>query len=169
MKFDFKKDILSYIYIYIGFILIISIYFKPFVFDNKILSPNDIVSFMGTANEVLEYKKANTGEEVFWTNTSFGGMPNYLINMPFQDGNYTYFIRRALNPLGFFNWPIRVFFIGLISTYILFLSLKVDKYLGAIGSIAYVFGSFYFISVDAGHNSKVEAMYYAAIILAGFI
>jgi len=91
MKFDFKKDILPHLLIYIGFILIIALYFQAFIFDGKVLTPNDILSSQGSVHEVQEFKKANPNEEIFWTNTSFGGMPSYMVSMDFRDGNYAYY------------------------------------------------------------------------------
>ena len=47
--------------------------------------------------------------------------------------------------------------------------LKVDPWLALAGSVAFAFSSYFFIILEAGHNSKAHAIGYMAPVLAGII
>src|SRR5690606_31683921 len=61
----------------LGFIAISLVYFYP-VLQGKKLYQSDIAQFVGMAKEQNDFRAA-TGEEPYWTNTSFGGMPTYQL------------------------------------------------------------------------------------------
>ncbi|MFN2430067.1 MAG: YfhO family protein, partial [Cryomorphaceae bacterium] len=65
--------------------------------------------------------------------------------------------------------PVSFVFLYLVGFYILMLSLRIRPLLGAVGSIAFAFSSYYFIIIEAGHNTKAHAIAYMAPLLAGVI
>ncbi|MDP4184908.1 MAG: YfhO family protein [Bacteroidota bacterium] len=138
-------------------------YFSPLL-DGKVLQQSDNVNFIGMSKEIVDYR-ATTGHEALWTDSMFGGMPSYLISTTFP-GNL---IKPVDNILQTFPRPAGFLFIYLIGFYVLLLAFKVDKWLSVIGSIAFSFSSYYFIIISAGHNSKVVAIAYVALVIAGII
>ncbi|HOP13107.1 MAG TPA: YfhO family protein [Lentimicrobium sp.] len=65
--------------------------------------------------------------------------------------------------------PANLVFIYLIGFFILLMVLKVDPWLALAGSVAFAFSSYFFIILEAGHNSKAHAIGYMAPVLAGII
>lgn len=164
-RINFQKDILPHLIVLAIFYVLVAVYFKPAVFDGKVIQQSDKIQWRGAANEVIEYKE-KTGKDALWTNSSFSGMPSYVINHVSMQ-NYHFFINdiARLN----FPYPISTIFISLICFYILMLSFGVKPYLSGIGAIAFTFSSFSFISLEAGHNSKILAMAYAPLVMAGIV
>ena len=168
MKFDFKKNILPHILIILSFHLVLVFYFSDHFMKGETIKQDDIVSYRGMAKESMDFRKENPGETAFWINNMFSGMPNYMIDVDYNQYNYVHFVRNILNPFGI-DHPVKLSLVGLLCMYVLLLSLRVNKYIAAIGAFAYTFGSFFFISFQAGHTSKIEAMYLACLVLAGVI
>ncbi|HLW14667.1 MAG TPA: hypothetical protein VKX30_04115, partial [Flavobacteriaceae bacterium] len=52
-------------------------YFSP-VLEGKVIYQSDIVQYIGMANQQKEHAKLH-GEETYWTNAAFGGMPTYQL------------------------------------------------------------------------------------------
>jgi len=57
----------------------------------------------------------------------------------------------------------------MIGFFILLIVLKVDPWLSIAGAIAFGFSSYFFIILEAGHNSKAHAIGYMAHFIAGII
>ncbi|OQX76258.1 MAG: hypothetical protein B6D64_10210 [Bacteroidetes bacterium 4484_276] len=162
-KLNFS-NILPYLVAIIIFILIATIYFSP-VLEGKKLKPNDVTNFKGMSKEIVDFRE-KTGEEPLWTNSMFGGMPAYQISTEYN-GNlmrYVDYIFRLGLP-----YPIWIVFLYMIGFYILLLVLRVNPWLAITGAIAFGFSSYFFIIIEAGHNSKAHAIGYMAPVVAGFI
>lgn len=148
------------------FFLVTFIFFAP-LFSGKVLVQSDIQQHQGMAHEVEQYQKTE-GKIVHWTNTMFSGMPTYLI---------TDAIFRSQNLPQFVNYTIRkilpgvsaLFFIGLVCYFIFMRAMQINRWLSAIGSFAFMAGSFVVVSLIAGHTSKINAYAYAPLILAGLV
>ena len=52
-------------------------YFHP-VLQGKVIQQSDIVQYTGMAKEQNDFRK-RTGEEPYWTNSAFGGMPTFQL------------------------------------------------------------------------------------------
>ncbi|MBL4624025.1 MAG: hypothetical protein JKY42_02615 [Flavobacteriales bacterium] len=161
--FDFKK-LLPHLIVGAVFLAIILVYFSPVLKGYK-LKQGDIKNFKGMSKEIFDYRE-KTGDEALWTNSMFAGMPAYLVSFK-KKGNLVNYIDKALS-LGM-DPPVKQLFLYLIGFYILLLSLKIDQLPSAIGAFAFAFSSYFFIILEAGHNTKGIAIAYMAPILAGFI
>lgn len=164
IKIDFKQHILPHVIAVIVFLVITIAFFSPVFFDGKELSQHDILQFRGGAQEAVAYRTQN-GEEAFWTNSMFGGMPTYLNGLQFKEPVLMFF----QNLLYF--WlpsPAGIIFSAMLCFYILLLVYGVRPYLAIGGAIAFALSSFNLISIDAGHNAKVRAIAYMPLVLAGF-
>jgi hypothetical protein len=146
------------------FLLISLIYFSP-VIDGKRLKQGDIKNFKGMSKEIYDYR-AMTDEEPLWTNSMFGGMPAYQIAVQYPGD-----VLRAVDK-AFQLWtprPMNFVILYMIGFYILMLSLRVNPWLAIVGAIAFAFSSYFFIILEAGHNTKAHAIGYLAPALAGII
>ena len=144
------------------FLLLTVVYFLP-TLSGSSLSTHDVSQWIGMSKEILDYK-AQTGKEALWTNSMFSGMPSYQISVLYPS-NWVKYIND-------FIWlglpsPANIVFIALLSFYILAITLKADFRLAIALAIAYAFCSFNFVSLVAGHNTKVQAIALMPMVIAG--
>lgn len=162
--FQKNKNILSIVGAILAFAAITLIYFNP-VLQGKRVKQHDIEMHKGMAEEIVEYKNA-TGEQTLWTNSPFGGMPTWNIQVK-SEGNLTNPIYRCLT-LGFPH-PLGSMFICMLGFFVLLLVLDCGFWISFIGAIAYGFTSYLFIVIGAGHNAKALAMAYMPGVIAGVL
>jgi hypothetical protein len=128
------------------------------------LVQHDIEQFKGSAQEIIEHRE-KYGEEPYWTNSMFAGMPAYLISTQFT-GNLLAKVDKLIQiskrPAGFI-------FFTFVGFYILLLVLGVNPWLSIVGAFAYGLSSYFFIILAAGHNAKMHAISYVAPMIAGFL
>lgn len=149
----------------IGIFLVITfLYFSP-AFSGKALEQHDIAQWLGMSKEITDYRNT-TGIEPLWTSAMFSGMPAYQISVLYPSNLIRYVSDLSMLWL---PAPANLLFLGLISFYILMISLKADYRIGIAGAIAYAFCSFNFVSITAGHNTKVQAIMLMPMIIAGVI
>lgn len=98
----------------------------------------------------------------------FGGMPAYQISTAYPN-NLMQQLDTVLNLRGWVKPPIGNLFILFLGMFILLLTLKVDPISAAVGSFGFMMCSYYFIVIEAGHNSKVNAVAYMPMVLAGVL
>jgi len=158
------KTLLPYLGAILIFLIITLAYFTPILEGKRILQ-SDIVQFQGMSKEIADYR-AKTGEEPLWTNSMFSGMPAYQISVKY-DSNLVGFLDKILT-LGLPH-PANLVFLYFVGFFILLLVMKVDLWLAVAGAIGFAFSSYFFIIIDAGHNSKAHAIAYMAPVIAGII
>ena len=76
------KRILPHLASLLVFIIAALFYFNPVLKGEK-LSQSDITQHIGMAKEVNDHRIA-TGEEPYWAESAFSGMPTYQIGTYFQ-------------------------------------------------------------------------------------
>ncbi|MEI7500631.1 MAG: YfhO family protein [Bacteroidota bacterium] len=162
-KIDFKK-LLPYMAAVVIFLVVTLIYFSPLLDGKKILQ-SDIVNFKGASKEIVDFR-TKTGQEPLWTNSMFGGMPAYQISAKYTS-NLIGYIDKALS-LGLPH-PANLVFLYFLGFFILLLAMGVDPWLSIAGATAFAFSSYFFIIIEAGHNSKAHAIAYMAPVIAGMI
>lgn len=158
------KFFLPHIIALVFFILLASLYFKP-VFEGKKIKQGDIVNYTGMSKEIADFR-AQYKEEPLWTNSMFGGMPAFQISV-LHPSNLIQYVDKVFK-LGLPH-PINLVFLYMLGFYILLLVLRIDPWLGIMGAIAFAFSSYFFIIIEAGHNSKAHAIAYMAPAVAGVI
>ncbi|WP_179344827.1 YfhO family protein [Winogradskyella ursingii] len=162
MSFSFKR-LLPHFLILIGFIVLSLAYFSP-VLKGKKMFQSDIMHYIGMAQQQKEFAKTE-GEETYWTNSAFGGMPTYQLGAKYPH-NY---IKKLDLTLRFLPRPADYLFLYFLGFYILLLSLKVDFKLAALGALAFGFSTYLIIILGVGHNSKAHAIAYMPLVLSGII
>jgi hypothetical protein len=155
---------LPYLVGIIAFVLITVIYFSP-MFEGKSIRASDTVQFMGMSKEIADYRE-KTGEEALWANNMFSGMPAVQISMQYSK-NLIRYVEKIVR-LGF-ETPARQVFMYFLGFFILLVVLGVNPWLSIAGAIAFAFSSYFFIILEAGHNSKATAIGFMAPVLAGVI
>ncbi|GAB5524174.1 MAG: YfhO family protein [Roseivirga sp.] len=160
-KFDFKKDILPHLVAVAVFLALTVFFFQPVFFEGKTLSQSDILQWEGSAKELIDYR-AETGEEGLWTNSIFGGMPAYLVDVKW--GNQLIKGLHAVITFGLPH-PVRIIFLCMLSFYIMLLCFKVRPYVAIMGAIAFAFSSYQIIGLDAGHNARISAISFIPMVL----
>ncbi len=156
----FKKFI-PYIVAVFSFILISMIYFNPLLSGKKI-KQGDIRQHKGMAKEIVDFRESD-GEEALWTNSMFGGMPAYQISILYPSNLF----KKVDNLLKLgLPRPADMLFLNMLGFFFLLVVMGVNPWLSIIGAFAYGFSSYFFIILEAGHNSKAHAMAYMAPVLA---
>jgi hypothetical protein len=160
---NFKKFI-PHIAAVVIFAVITLIYFKPML-SGKELKQGDIDRHKGMSKEIVDYRTTKKAEPL-WTNSMFGGMPAYLISTLYPNN----FIGKLDNAFKLFiPLPAGYVFLYFLGFFILLLCLDVDPWLSIIGAVAYGLSSYFLIILEAGHNSKANAIGYLPALLGGFI
>ena len=162
MNFSFKK-ILPHLLVLLLFVVASLIYFSP-VLQGKQIFQSDIMQYTGMAKQQNDFRKA-TGQETYWTNSAFGGMPTYQLGAKYPH-NY---IKKLDLALRFLPRPADYLFLYFLGFYILLLVLKVDFKLAALGALAFGFSTYLIILLGVGHNSKAHAIAYMPMVLSGIL
>lgn len=140
------------------------LYCSPLL-SGKVLSMHDTNMATAAAKELVDHHE-KTGEWAWWTNSMFGGMPGFMIA-----GEYPYSFISTLGTLasGLLPAPANVLFLLMVGFFVLMKATRVEPWLAYLGSVAYAFGSYNLLFTEAGHLSKILALAYAPVVLAGFI
>lgn len=162
MNFSLKK-VLPHLFVFLGFIVLSLAYFYP-VLQGKEIFQSDIAQYIGMARQQNEFR-AETGEEPYWTDAAFGGMPTYQLGANYPH-NYIKEFDRALR---FLPRPADYLFLYFIGIYILFLVLKIDYRLAFLGALAFGFSTYLIIILGVGHNAKAHAIAYMPWVLGGIL
>ncbi len=162
-QLDWKSMIPHYIAIAV-FLGISLAYFSP-VLEGKKLYQSDKVNYIGMSKEIKDHR-AEYGDEPLWTNSMFSGMPAYQISVLYS-ANLVKQLDRLFQ--AFLPKPAGFVFLYLIGFYILLMSLKIDYRIGIVGALAFAFSSYFFIILEAGHNTKAHAIGYMAPLLASVL
>ncbi len=162
-KFMKIKKILPYLIAILTFVIVSLVYFSP-VLEGKKLFQSDIAQFRGMSKEVQEFR-AEHGEEPYWTDRAFGGMPTYQLSTYYPND----YIKKVDSVFRFLPRPADYLFLYFLGFFVLLLVLKVDWKLAVIGSLAFGFSTYFIIILGVGHNAKAHAIAYMPLVLAGIL
>lgn len=155
------KKFLPHLVVILLFVIAALAYFNP-VLQGKKIFQSDIVQYTGMAKQQNDFR-AETGEETYWTDAAFGGMPTYQLGAKYPN-NY---IKELDLAIRFLPRPADYLFLYFIGMYILFLVLKVDYRLAFLGALAFGFSTYMIIILGVGHNAKAHAIAYMPLVLSG--
>ncbi|WP_010181650.1 YfhO family protein [Aquimarina agarilytica] len=162
MSINLKK-IVPFLLAIIGFLLVSLAYFSPVLQGKKIVQ-SDIVQYIGMAKQQIDIRE-QTGEEMYWNDHAFGGMPTYQLGAKYPH-NY---IKKLDLFLRFLPRPADYLFLYFIGFFILLICLKVKPLLAFFGSLAFGFSTYLIIIIGVGHNAKAHAIGYMPLVLSGFL
>ena len=143
------------------FIILSFIYFTPLL-SGKYISQPDIIHYKGGAHELEQFRQTY-GEDTYWSNSMFGGMPTYQMG-----ANYPSDVVKSIDRLlRSFPTPASYLILLLSGFYLLgMVWLKNWKY-ALLGSLMFSFSTYFFIIIGAGHNAKIHTIAYFAPFIAG--
>lgn len=125
---------------------------------------SDIRQFIGMAKEVNDFR-ADYGEEPYWTNSSFVGMPTYQLSAYFP-GDW---IKKVDEALRFLPRPADYLFLYFLGFFLLLRSFRLEYKLSMLGALVFGFSTYLIIIIGVGHNAKAHAIAYMPFVLAGLI
>jgi len=163
MKESAFKSVLPHLAAVLIFIVVSFAYFYP-VLEGKKINAHDTKVFEASSKEIRDFR-AEYGKEPLWTDSMFGGMPAYMISVKYP-GNL---FKHLDDFLKIFKTPVAALFLAMLGFYIMLLLFRVNPWLALAGAIAYGFGSYLFVSLSAGHNTKVYAMAWMAPVVGSAI
>ncbi|HRN95741.1 MAG TPA: hypothetical protein PL084_13545, partial [Chitinophagales bacterium] len=140
-------------------------YFLP-DFQGKVLRQGDIVQWEAMSKEIRDWNALHPDDPALWTSRLFSGMPSAQISLVYP-GNYASKFLSSINSI--FPDVSALMFLHFIGFYVLMLCLGVNQWLSVIGAVAFGLSSFTLISIEAGHNTKVQAMALMAPVLGGVL
>jgi hypothetical protein len=149
------------------FLLVAVVFCQPSL-SGKVLLQSDTQGWKGMAQQSFEYRE-KFGHFPLWTNSMFGGMPAYQIAMdPTSNiGAVAIWINKVFS----FGLPIPIsfFFLASLCFYILCVVAGASPWVSMFGALAYAYSTYNPIIVSVGHNTKMNALAYAPMVLAGLL
>lgn len=143
--------------------IILSLGFHYPILSGQEIIQNDIIQYKGGAHELLDYREKTAGDETYWSNSMFGGMPTYQMGAKFKGD----FIKELDTWIQFLPRPANYLFLLLSGFWLLIWTLTRRGLYAFLGAIMFAFSTYFFIIVAAGHNAKVHTIGYFAPLLAG--
>ena len=164
-KQNFFQKYGAYVIALVLFVAIACIYCAP-ALEGKVIQSGDSTSAAAAIHEAKEYTK-ETGDYSFWTGSMFSGMPNYQIGGGHYEANDWLKPFRKIMLKGHYSAPW-IFIIFFVCFYMLMRAFSINKWLSIVGALATGFSSYFFIIVQAGHNSKTSSIALISVVAAGF-
>lgn len=154
MKKGLFASLLPHLIAIFVFVVVALIYCKP-ALEGKVLQQHDVTQWKAMAKDLFDYKEKH-GHFPLWTNGMFSGMPAYQIAMepdvPVSPGFLLTLLQLGLPT------PFSFFVLACICFYILTQILRVNPYIGIIGSLAYAYATYNPIIISVGHETKMNAI-----------
>ena len=156
------KDILAATVTIMLFFVLSALYFAPQLSGEKLVQ-HDVQQYEGMCKDILENREL-TGEDAQWTGRMFGGMPAFLINVKYPAQLVKGTIGKVTNIV---DIPISLLFLSMVAMWVSLLIMGVNPWVSLVAAIAYGFSTYSILIIGAGHITKVWAMVYAPLMVAG--
>lgn len=147
----------------VAFVILALVYANP-VLTGKQLFQHDIVQYKGGAKELLDYRAQN-GEETYWSDSMFGGMPTYQMGAQFKGD----IIKKADELLNFLPKPANYIFLLFAGFFLLGMVVVRNWKYALLGATFFGLSTYFYIALAAGHNGKIQTVAYFAPLLAGIL
>jgi hypothetical protein len=157
------KKIVPYLTVVIVFVAVAIAFFSPVLKGEKLFQ-SDIQQFRGMSKEIVDFRAAY-GEEPYWTDAAFSGMPSYQLSTYYPND----YIKKLDSVIRFLPRPADYLFLYFLGFFVLLLVLKFDWKLAMIGSLAFGFSTYFIIILGVGHNAKAHAIGYIPMVIAGVL
>jgi len=158
-----SSGIFPHVIITLGFVLLALLFYHPLL-SGKTLLQSDIRQYNGMSRQLKDFR-VKTGEETYWIDNAFGGMPTYQLGAKYPAD--------MLSPIySFFRIlprPAHILFLYLFGAYLLLIIIKMPWPVAIFGSIAFGFSTYLLIIIQVGHNTKALAISFFPLVIAGII
>lgn len=156
------QPILKHLLAVLILFVVAAVYFYPELNGKKILS-HDQVSAYAAGEQYRDYKEK--GEQILWTSRVFSGMPLFQIAY-----------RTSTNILSVFLSPQKVlpksmwlWFYLLLGGYFALSIMGYDIKISLLGALAYGLFSWFLLSIEAGHSTKMTTLAFIPPLIASII
>ncbi len=140
------------------------LFFCPDDIEGNVLQQHDIQQGIANGQEGKAFHEA-TGETTRWTNSLFGGMPNFQIAPSYPAGKAIGWIWNVYT-LGLPS-PANLLFAMMAGFFIMCLCFRFKWYNALFASIAWGFSSYFIIIIGAGHIWKFVTLAYIPATIGG--
>lgn len=140
------------------------LFFCPDDIEGNVLQQHDIHQGIANGQEGKAFHEA-TGETTRWTNSLFGGMPNFQIAPSYPAGKAIGWIWNVYT-LGLPS-PANLLFAMMAGFFIMCLCFRFKWYNALFASIAWGFSSYFIIIIGAGHIWKFVTLAYIPPTIGG--
>lgn len=138
-------------------------YFAPQFAGDK-LPQHDTVQYEGMSRDI-KAARAATGEDPQWTGAMFGGMPAYLINIEYPAQLVSRTLGAAVRNV--LDTPAAFLFFAMLAMWLSLVLCGLDPWLAIVPALAYGFSTYCPLIIGAGHVTKMWALVYAPLMMAG--
>ncbi len=157
------RNFLTHFFAIVLFAVVALLYFHP-VLQGKVIYQSDILQYRGMAQEQEDFRR-QFGEEPYWTNSAFGGMPTYQLGARYPHD----YIKKLDRLIRFLPRPADYLFLYFLGFYILMGCMKVEYRLAVLGALAFGFSTYLIVILGVGHNAKAHAIGYLPVVLGGIL
>lgn len=148
-----------------AFLAIVAIiFFAPDDLQGNVLQQHDTMQGIANGQEGIAFHEA-TGETTRWTNSLFGGMPNFQIAPSYAANSLMSWLGNAY--MLWLPYPANLLFGMMIGFFIMGLCMKLKWHESLFASIAWGFSSYFIILIGAGHIWKFVTLAYIPPTIGG--
>lgn len=158
MNLDFKKKLIPFVSAIAIFLAVISFY-NIYELQGKRIQSHDGVSYQGAAEEYNQYKEK--GEQVLWTGRVFSGMPLFQTAYRVKEN----IIKSISYYKSFLPASSGLIFSLMFGFFIALMFFEVNWKAAIVGSIGFGLSTWFLLSLEASHNTKIASISYVAPML----
>ncbi|MDE7381698.1 MAG: hypothetical protein K2N03_06185, partial [Muribaculaceae bacterium] len=159
-----KKNIIYSLMATLLLAVVAILFFIPDVFDGNVLQQHDTLQGIANGQEGKAYYEA-TGNTTRWTNSLFGGMPNFQIAPSYPANDMVGWIGKVMT-LGIPS-PGGILFAMMLGFFIMALCFGFSWQVALFGAIGWGFSSYFIIIIGAGHIWKFMTLAYIPPTIGG--
>lgn len=159
-----KKNVVYTIAAALLLAVVAFMFFFPDAMEGRVLQQHDIQQGLANGHEGQVYE-ATTGESTRWTNSLFGGMPNFQISPSYPANKFLNWIQ-TVYMLGLPS-PANLLFGMMLGFFIMCLCMKMKWSESLFASLAWGFSSYFIIIIGAGHIWKFLTLCYIPPTIGG--
>ena len=158
----FEQKYIRHIVAVFILVIVAGIYFYPETQGKKILS-HDSISAVAASKQFRDYKEK--GETILWGSTIFSGMPLFQVAYNVQANLLkVFFSLKHILPTSMWVW-----FMLILGFYICLSILGYPTEISLIGSIAFGLSTWFMLSIEAGHNTKILTIAFIPPLIASIL
>jgi hypothetical protein len=120
----------------------------------------DYSSYTAMSQKINDHRTQHDGDEPLWTDAAYGGFPAYQVSMK-NPGNWFRQLKKSIPR------PFSFLLVAFLGGYILANVLGANSWLSFAAGLAYGFNTYLITFIEAGHNTKVEAVGWMPFVIAG--
>lgn len=161
-----RKNIIYSVLTALCLAVIAVLFFAPDDMEGRVLQQHDMLQGTANGQEGIAFHEA-TGETTRWTDSLFGGMPNFQIAPSYPATDALQWIGKA-----FSLWlpdPANLLFAMMLGFFIMCLCMKMKWPTALFASIAWGFSSYFIIIIGAGHIWKFVTLAYIPPTIGGLV